>query len=64
MDLGLTAARELEVPMPVATTTRDAIQTMIGHGYTDTDFGALLQMVAKAANLDIKSEDKKVSTGL
>jgi 3-hydroxyisobutyrate dehydrogenase-like beta-hydroxyacid dehydrogenase len=64
LDLGLTAARELEVPMPVATTTRDAIQTMIGHGYVDTDFGALLQMVAKAANLDIKSEDKKISTGL
>ena len=64
MDLGLTAARELEVPMPVATTTRDAIQTMIGHGYTDTDFGALLHMVAKAANLELKSEDKDVGTGL
>src|SRR3954469_9053375 len=64
MDLGLDAAREFEVPMPLATITRDLIQQMIGHGMTDKDFSTLLVMEAKASGVELKSENKEVGDGL
>ena len=42
MDLGLDAGRKFEVPMPLASATRDLIQSMIGQGWTEQDFAALL----------------------
>ena len=50
-DLGLGAARSLEVPMPVAATTYQAIQTAIGHGYGKQDFAALYEVAARGAAL-------------
>ncbi len=50
-DLGLGAARSLEVPMPVAATTYQAIQTAVGHGYGKSDFATLYEVVARAAAL-------------
>ncbi len=64
MDLGLSAARGLEVPMPVAAATREVIQTLIGNGYVDCDFAALLELEAKASGYDIEPENVEVSTGL
>lgn len=64
MDLGLSAARKFEVPMHVATTTREIIQTLIGNGYEDIDFSTLLELQAKASNLELKPEDVEVKTGL
>ncbi len=64
MDLGLAAAREFEVPMPVASTTREIIQTLIGNGYVDTDFATLLELQARASGLALKPEDVDVGTGL
>jgi len=64
LDLGLSAARKLEVPMPVTALVREIIQNMIGNGYTDCDFAALLELEAKAANLALVSENVKVSDGL
>ena len=64
MDLGLSAAHELDVAMPVAVTTREAIQALIGNGFTDCDFSALIEMVARNSALEIKSEDVEVETGL
>jgi 3-hydroxyisobutyrate dehydrogenase-like beta-hydroxyacid dehydrogenase len=51
-DLGLGAARSLEVPMPVAATTYQAIQTAIGHGYGKSDLATLYEVAARAAALD------------
>jgi len=48
-DLGLGAARSLEVPMPVAATTYQAIQTAICHGYGKSDFATLYEVAARAA---------------
>jgi 3-hydroxyisobutyrate dehydrogenase-like beta-hydroxyacid dehydrogenase len=48
-DLGLAAARALEVPMPVAATTYQNIQTAIGHGYGKSDFATLYEVAARAA---------------
>jgi 3-hydroxyisobutyrate dehydrogenase-like beta-hydroxyacid dehydrogenase len=64
MELGLSAARKLDVPMPVASMTREIIQNLIGQGYTDCDFAALIEMQAKNSGYEIKSEEKEVGTGL
>jgi 3-hydroxyisobutyrate dehydrogenase-like beta-hydroxyacid dehydrogenase len=64
IDLGLSAGRELGVPMPLASVTRDIVQTLIGNGYTDKDFAALLLLQAKASGIELKSEHVEVSDGL
>jgi 3-hydroxyisobutyrate dehydrogenase-like beta-hydroxyacid dehydrogenase len=63
-DLGLAAARQLEVPMPVASLTHQIVQEAIGRGYRDTDFAALLVCVAAAAGMTLESENREVSDGL
>jgi 3-hydroxyisobutyrate dehydrogenase len=63
-DLGYEAARELEVPMPVATAAQQVVQALIGHGYTDVDFAALIELQAKASGLELESEAAPVSDGL
>ncbi len=37
---------------------------MIGNGFVDTDFSTLLELQAKASNLELKSENVEVATGL
>jgi 3-hydroxyisobutyrate dehydrogenase len=64
LDLGLEAGRTLGVPQPLTALTREIVQGMIGNGYQDSDFGALLELEAKAAGLVLKSENKKVDDGL
>lgn len=64
LDLGLAAARELEVPLPLVAQVREIVQAMIGLGYRDCDFAALIEVEAKAANLALKPEDVVVDTGL
>lgn len=63
-DLGLAEARSLEVPMPVTSLVSQMIQTAMGHGFVDTDFAALLVVQAKAAGIDLKSENAEVGDGL
>jgi 3-hydroxyisobutyrate dehydrogenase-like beta-hydroxyacid dehydrogenase len=63
-DLGLAAAREHEVPMPVAATVHQLIQGLIGRGYGEADFAALLQQQAESAGLVLVSEHVDVSDGL
>jgi 3-hydroxyisobutyrate dehydrogenase-like beta-hydroxyacid dehydrogenase len=64
LDLGLDAGKELEVPMPLASITRDLLQTMIGHGMTEQDFATLILMQAKASGIDLKPENVEVGDGL
>jgi len=63
-DLGYEAARELGVPMPVAAAAQQVVQALIGNGYTDVDFAALLELQAKASGLELESESAPVSDGL
>lgn len=63
-DLGLAAARELEVPMPVAALVHQIIQSLVGHGYGEQDFASLIELEAAAAGLDLVSENAVVSDGL
>jgi 3-hydroxyisobutyrate dehydrogenase len=63
-NLGADAARELEVPMPVAAAAQQVVQALIGNGYEDIDFAALLELQARASALDLVSEEAPVSDGL
>jgi 3-hydroxyisobutyrate dehydrogenase len=64
LDLGLDAAKRFEVPMPLAAITRDAVQTLIGHGLTEQDFAALLLLQAKASGIELAPENASVDDGL
>jgi 3-hydroxyisobutyrate dehydrogenase-like beta-hydroxyacid dehydrogenase len=64
MDLGLEAGRKLEVPMPLASITRDLIQSMMGAGMTEEDFSTLLLQQARASGIELKPENKAVGDGL
>jgi 3-hydroxyisobutyrate dehydrogenase len=63
-DLGFESARELEVPMPVAAVTQQIVQGMLGQGYEDIDFAALLEVEARASGLELEPENVPVSDGL
>lgn len=64
LDLGLGAARHFEVPMPLASVTRDLVQTLIGHGMDDEDFAKLLVLQALASGLELAPENVPVDDGL
>jgi 3-hydroxyisobutyrate dehydrogenase-like beta-hydroxyacid dehydrogenase len=64
LDLGLAAAHQLDVPMPVAAIVREIVQTLIGNGYVDCDFAALLALEAKAARLTLQPENLPINDGL
>jgi 3-hydroxyisobutyrate dehydrogenase len=64
LDLGLDAGRRFEVPMPLASLTRDLLQQMMGHGMTEEDFATLLVMQAKSSSLELEPENVEVKDGL
>jgi 3-hydroxyisobutyrate dehydrogenase len=72
LDLGLEAARELDVPMPVTAATREAIQAHFGAAsiqpnpkeYIEKDFAALLETQALHSGIKLVSENKDVPSGL
>jgi 3-hydroxyisobutyrate dehydrogenase len=64
LDLGLEAGRRFEVPMPLASLTRDIVQTLIGRGMSEQDFAQLLVLQAEASGLKLEPENVAVSDGL
>jgi 3-hydroxyisobutyrate dehydrogenase len=72
LDLGLKAARDLDVAMPVTAATREALQSHFGaatlkpdpSAYLDKDFAALLETVALAAGIKLAPENVPMPTGL
>jgi len=64
MDLGLDSGKRFGVPMPLASSTRNLIQEMIGHGLTDEDFSKILLMQARASGIELKPENVEVADGL
>src|SRR5205085_5077847 len=63
-ELGLDAARGLNVPLPVAALTHQIVVSLIGNGLGDVDFAALLELEARAAQLELEPEGRQVSDGL
>lgn len=72
MDLGLSIARELGMPMPVTSAVREVLQSHFGAAqlqpdpaaYLQKDFAALLETLALSAGMKLESEDIAVSDGL
>jgi 3-hydroxyisobutyrate dehydrogenase len=64
LDLGLDAGRRFDVPMPLASITRDLVQTLIGRGVTEEDFAKLLVLQAEASGMTLVPEDVPVGDGL
>ena len=72
LDLGLSAARELNVAMPVTATAREALQAHFGaaslqedpEAYLEKDFSAMIETVSLASGLTLESEETPYPTGL
>jgi 3-hydroxyisobutyrate dehydrogenase len=64
MDLGMSAAKAHGVAMPAAAATRESVARMVGRGYEDIDFAALLVETARDAGLELKPDNVKISDGL
>jgi 3-hydroxyisobutyrate dehydrogenase-like beta-hydroxyacid dehydrogenase len=64
MDLGLDAGKRFDVPMPLASATRDLIQSMIGRGWSEQDFATLLLQQAQASGIELVPENVPVADGL
>lgn len=63
-DLGLAAAHELDVPMPLAALTAQLVQATVSGGRITEDFAILLDQQAAASGLELKPEDTPVDDGL
>jgi 3-hydroxyisobutyrate dehydrogenase len=63
-DLGLAAAHELNVPMPLAALTAQLVQQTVSSGRVTEDFAILLDQQAAASGLSLKPEDTPVDDGL
>ena len=63
-DLGLAAARQLDVPMPVASITAQLVQASVSSGRITEDFAILLDLQAASSGVQLKPEDVEVDDGL
>jgi 3-hydroxyisobutyrate dehydrogenase len=63
-DLGLDAAGQLGVSVPLVEHVRSLVASMIDEGYVDVDFAALLSVAAEASGLELVPEPGPVSDGL
>jgi 3-hydroxyisobutyrate dehydrogenase-like beta-hydroxyacid dehydrogenase len=63
-DLGLAAARDLGVVMPVASVTRNLVAQEVGNGNVEKDFASLIVTIAHGSGLDIAPEEAAVGDGL
>ncbi|HUG08642.1 MAG TPA: NAD(P)-dependent oxidoreductase [Acidimicrobiia bacterium] len=63
-ELGLSTARELDIPVPTAALVHQIIIEGIGLGYGDQDFAAMLTKEARASGREVEPENQEVSDGL
>ncbi len=64
LELGLEAARERNVPLPLTAITHEIVMNLIGQGFGDQDFAALLEIAARGANLQLVPDTRFVPDGL
>src|ERR1700686_5279650 len=63
-ELGLDAARHLNVPMPVSALVHQIVMNLIGNGLGELDFASLLELEARGANLKLEPDSRHVPDGL
>jgi 3-hydroxyisobutyrate dehydrogenase len=64
LELGLDAARQRNVPLPLTALTHEIVVSLIGQGFGDQDFAALLEIAARGANLELVPDTRFVPDGL
>jgi 3-hydroxyisobutyrate dehydrogenase len=64
VELGLEAAREHDVTLPVSALVHQLVVSLMGHGHAEDDFATLLKLMADAAGLELVPDDREVSDGL
>lgn len=57
LDLMLAAARANEVPMPVTALTRQLMQILVGEGYGEEDYMAIVKLAEKQSGLSVDQLD-------
>jgi len=62
--LGLDAAREMAVPMPLAAAAAQLVESAVGAGYQEEDFATLILEQARRAGMTLIAEDAEVDDGL
>jgi 3-hydroxyisobutyrate dehydrogenase len=63
-ELGLEAARQRNVPLPLTALTHQIVVSLIGQGFGDQDFAALIEIAARGANLQLVADPRIVPDGL
>ncbi len=63
-DLGLAAAHNLKVPMPIAAATAQLVASAMGAGHVSEDFSTLILEVARSAGFTLEPENVRVASGL
>jgi 3-hydroxyisobutyrate dehydrogenase-like beta-hydroxyacid dehydrogenase len=64
LDLGLKAAEQHGVPLPVTQAARAEVNKLVQAGHTDCDFAMLISQTAQAAGLELTPENIAVDDGL
>lgn len=63
-DLGLAAAHDLAVPMPLAAAAAQLVASAVGAGHVDEDFATLILEQARRSGVTLQSEHVAVDDGL
>jgi 3-hydroxyisobutyrate dehydrogenase len=63
-ELGLDAARKLNVPMPVSALVHEIVINLIGSGMGEQDFAGLLELEARGAGINLEPDPRHVPDGL
>jgi 3-hydroxyisobutyrate dehydrogenase len=63
-DLGLAAAHDLDVPMPVTAATAQAVQASVSSGRVEEDFAILLDLQAHNSGITLEPRNVPVDDGL
>ena len=63
-DLGLAAAHDMAVPMPLAAAAAQLVASAVGAGYRDQDFASLILEQARRCGMTLEPENVEVDDGL
>jgi len=63
-DLGLAVAREMGVPLPLASLVQQMIVTLISLGFGEEDFATFMELQGRNSGLKVVSEQVEVADGL
>ncbi|HUZ70826.1 MAG TPA: NAD(P)-dependent oxidoreductase [Candidatus Saccharimonadales bacterium] len=64
LELGLAAARQHDVPLPLTAVTHQIVMSLIGQGFGDQDFASLIEVAARGANLVLEPDLRFIPDGL